>query len=98
MIKLMELLDEKAPCWKGYKQIGMKKKDGREVPNCVPIDENVDEAFFIGEDDIEEYDVENNYVNRTNPIYLWTRAATGPTVATGSETNFAMSINQVSTN
>jgi hypothetical protein len=59
MIKLMELLSEKAPCWKGYKQIGMKDKDGREVPNCVPIDENVDEAFFIGEDDIEEYDVEN---------------------------------------
>jgi hypothetical protein len=59
MIKLLELLSEKAPCWKGYKQIGMKEKDGREVPNCVPIDENVDEAFFIGEDDIEEYDVEN---------------------------------------
>jgi hypothetical protein len=59
MIKLLELLSEKAPCWKGYKQIGMKEKDGREVPNCVPIDENVDEAFFIGEDGIEEYDVEN---------------------------------------
>ena len=24
------------PCWKGYEQIGMKKKGGREVPNCVP--------------------------------------------------------------
>jgi hypothetical protein len=59
MIKLLELLSEKAPCWKGYKQIGMKEKDGREVPNCVPIDEDVDEAFFIGEDDVEEYDVEN---------------------------------------
>ena len=23
-------------CWKGYKQIGMKKKDGKQVPNCVP--------------------------------------------------------------
>ena len=29
-------LREKAPCWKGYKQVGMKKKDGKEVPNCVP--------------------------------------------------------------
>lgn len=36
-----DILDEKAPCWKGYKQIGMKTKDGKEVPNCVPIDENV---------------------------------------------------------
>jgi len=24
------------PCWKGYKQVGMKKKNGKEVPNCVP--------------------------------------------------------------
>ena len=24
------------PCWKGYKQIGMKKKNGKQVPNCVP--------------------------------------------------------------
>ena len=24
------------PCWKGYEQIGMKEKDGRQVPNCVP--------------------------------------------------------------
>lgn len=23
------------PCWKGYKQYGMKDKDGKEVPNCV---------------------------------------------------------------
>lgn len=29
-----EQLDEK--CWTGYKQVGMKKKGGKEVPNCVP--------------------------------------------------------------
>lgn len=52
MIKLLELLAEKSPCWKGYKQIGMKEKDGREVPNCVPIDEVEDE-------EIDEYDVVN---------------------------------------
>ena len=27
----------KAPCTEGYEQIGMKDKDGRKVPNCVPI-------------------------------------------------------------
>jgi hypothetical protein len=43
MIKLSELLNEKSPCWKGYKQIGMKEKNGREVPNCVPIDEELNE-------------------------------------------------------
>jgi hypothetical protein len=24
------------PCWKGYKMVGTKKKNGKEVPNCVP--------------------------------------------------------------
>jgi len=28
--------EEKDPCWKGYKQVGMKKKGGKMVPNCVP--------------------------------------------------------------
>lgn len=27
---------DKDPCWKGYEQVGMKTKDGKEVPNCVP--------------------------------------------------------------
>jgi len=27
-------------CWKGYKQSGMKNKDGKQVPNCVPIKES----------------------------------------------------------
>jgi len=27
----------KLPCQEGYEQIGMKDKDGRKVPNCVPI-------------------------------------------------------------
>ena len=27
------------PCWDGYVQVGMKEKDGRMVPNCVPADE-----------------------------------------------------------
>ena len=31
---------KKDPCWKGYKQVGMKKKNGREVPNCVPVKED----------------------------------------------------------
>ena len=27
------------PCWKGYRQIGMKVKNGELVPNCVPIED-----------------------------------------------------------
>ena len=30
------------PCWDGYEMIGMKKKNGKEVPNCVPKKESTD--------------------------------------------------------
>jgi predicted RNA binding protein YcfA (HicA-like mRNA interferase family) len=29
----------KDACWKGYTAVGMKMKDGRKVPNCVPVGE-----------------------------------------------------------
>ena len=28
------------PCWTGYQAIGMKKKNGKSVPNCVPMKES----------------------------------------------------------
>jgi len=31
-------------CWSGYKQVGMKEKNGRKVPNCVPINKSNDES------------------------------------------------------
>jgi hypothetical protein len=24
------------PCWKGFEQAGMKGKNGKQVPNCIP--------------------------------------------------------------
>jgi hypothetical protein len=36
---------DKDPCWKGYKQIGMKKKGGKEVPNCVPEEAELERGF-----------------------------------------------------
>jgi hypothetical protein len=27
---------KKSPCWSGYEMVGMKKKNGKKVPNCVP--------------------------------------------------------------
>jgi hypothetical protein len=35
-LKNNESVNEAAPCWKGYKQVGMKDKGGKQVPNCVP--------------------------------------------------------------
>ncbi len=33
---LEENIEKKAPCWDGYVQRGMKTKNGKKVPNCVP--------------------------------------------------------------
>jgi len=40
--------EAKGPCWDNYKQVGMKMKGGKEVPNCVPesmTQEEFDEAL-----------------------------------------------------
>tara|TARA_R110001583_G_scaffold51617_2_gene161096 strand:- start:193 stop:669 length:477 start_codon:yes stop_codon:yes gene_type:complete len=49
MINLQNILKE--ACWKGYKQIGMKDKGGRKVPNCVPVDE----SEIVREEDNKEF-------------------------------------------
>jgi len=43
-MKITELLlTEKSPCWKKYKQVGFKHKNGKKVPNCVPENYTSDE-------------------------------------------------------
>ena len=53
------------PCWKGYEMVGTKKKNGKEVPNCVPVKENDQPGGYWGDkateevnDDYDELDVE----------------------------------------
>ena len=48
-LKSNETVNEASPCWKGYKQVGMKDKGGRQVPNCVPNESVVNEAPNTGE-------------------------------------------------
>lgn len=44
------VVKEESPCWKGYKQVGMKDKGGRQVPNCVPNESVVrEEEVSTGE-------------------------------------------------
>ena len=42
------IAEDKGPCWKGYKQVGMKDKGGRQVPNCVPNESIVREGRNVG--------------------------------------------------
>jgi len=61
LINLIPLKEEDGPCWKGYEQIGMKDKNGKQVPNCVPVKEDIDSDDDVnyGLVEPEEYDVED---------------------------------------
>ena len=38
--------EDNDPCWKDYKMIGMKKKNGKTVPNCVPKEGNMSDLSY----------------------------------------------------
>ena len=38
-----------SPCWKGYEMVGMKMKNGKEVPNCVPIKKESNDCGCVDE-------------------------------------------------
>lgn len=40
----VEAKDADDPCTEGYEQYGMKTKNGRKVPNCIPIQSKADEV------------------------------------------------------
>lgn len=53
---------EDNPCWKGYEPVGTKTKDGKVVPNCVPVKENTAmqfRALFKTLDSLSESDKES---------------------------------------
>jgi len=39
--------NEMQKCWTGYTQRGMKEKNGRMVPNCVPVEKSVNKPFIL---------------------------------------------------
>ena len=51
-----EQVEKKAPCWEGYVQRGMKPKNGKMVPNCVPAAKAND---LWEDDDTVEYETDS---------------------------------------
>ena len=49
-----ESVEEENPCWSGFKQVGMKTKGGKQVPNCVP-EETATEACCDDCDDLYDH-------------------------------------------
>jgi len=58
---------EKA-CWSGYKQEGMKEKDGRMVPNCVPVEkvEKTEGQLILSEE--ERAILEQEHLNEQGQV------------------------------
>ena len=48
----------KKACWDGYTAVGMKTKNGRKVPNCVPVKKDAEH----GEGDIATAEMTPNYL------------------------------------
>lgn len=87
-MKIREIITESLrtenPCWKGYKPVGTKKKNGRTVPNCVPgrADESVEdcnleetyngnsffETYGIMEDTLDEAEYQGRKVPLGKPM------------------------------
>jgi hypothetical protein len=58
LAKQVEQIEE--ACWVGYKQVGMKKKGSKEVPNCVPEEKELNEWGEITEKDTKSGKELNN--------------------------------------
>ena len=65
-------------CWKGFKQVGMKNKNGKQVPNCVP------EATDIGQDYAKHTSTvtpgEPSFAGYENPTYTPSESGSGEQV------------------
>ena len=57
--------EDEDPCWDDYKQLGIKNKNGKKVPNCIP--ESVDEQFDVIEEMVMSLAEEQNI----DPEIIW---------------------------
>lgn len=58
-----------SPCWEGYEQIGMKEKDGKMVPNCVPkgsANKATHDKDGDGDEDSEDWKIARDEAIRNN--------------------------------
>jgi hypothetical protein len=71
-------IKEASPCWDGYKQVGMKMKDGKEVPNCVPTNESIKESTDCGCNSVNEEIKVGQMVKVDNPHWEGALGKKGP--------------------
>lgn len=55
--------DLKNTCWKGYEAVGTKKKNGKTVPNCVPVKEDAEKHSKDPDKPSSRFDGSNELVS-----------------------------------
>ena len=55
-------------CWTGYKQVGMKNKGGKQVPNCVPESMSMEDAIKVDGYVPESYEIGKDYADHTKRV------------------------------
>jgi hypothetical protein len=55
-------------CWTGYKQVGMKNKGGKQVPNCVPESMSTEDAIKVDGYVPESYEIGKDYADHTKRV------------------------------
>ena len=55
-------------CWTGYKQVGMKNKGGKQVPNCVPESMSVEDARKVEGFISDSYEIGKDYADHTKRV------------------------------
>ena len=55
-------------CWTGYKQVGMKNKGGKQVPNCVPESMSMEDAMKVNGYVPESYEIGKDYADHTKRV------------------------------
>ena len=55
-------------CWTGYKQVGMKNKGGKQVPNCVPESMSMEDAMKVDGYVSESYEIGKDYADHTKRV------------------------------
>lgn len=66
--EFLQVLEEgKDPCWKDYEMVGMKDKNGKKVPNCVPKNEDCG-CDHDEDDELEEATYQGKEVPLNKPM------------------------------
>ena len=50
-----KVAEDKDPCWDSHEMVGMKMKNGKKVPNCVPKNEETEQLDELSHDTLHSY-------------------------------------------